>query len=144
MTACHNTLQETEQRSYYVKLESGGLMQLFMTANLLKLDVLDYGRADRDDYVTILWENIQDGLSVASQPDQFAKYSLRIIDHLGAQYDYSSIMHYSATAFSKNGRNTIEPKQAKQLHLCPHKNLFISTAADESKPYNKQSCISHP
>jgi astacin len=32
-----------------------------------------------------------------------------MIDHLGTKYDYGSIMHYSAMAFSKNGQPTIEP-----------------------------------
>ncbi|VDM38779.1 unnamed protein product [Toxocara canis] len=67
----------------------------------------EQSRADRDDYVTIFWENIKDGLA-----DQFDKYSLRVIDHLGTKYDYSSVMHYSTTAFSKNGLPTIQPKQA--------------------------------
>lgn len=34
-----------------------------------------------------------------------------MIDHLGTKYDYGSIMHYSAMAFSKNGKPTIEPIQ---------------------------------
>lgn len=43
--------------------------------------------------------------------DQFDKYSLNMIDHLGTAYDYGSVMHYSPTAFSKNGKPTIEPKK---------------------------------
>lgn len=66
----------------------------------------EQSRADRDDYVNILWENIEIGLQ-----DQFDKYSLNMIDYLGAKYDYSSVMHYGPSAFSKNGKPTIEPKQ---------------------------------
>ncbi|GMT36552.1 hypothetical protein PFISCL1PPCAC_27849, partial [Pristionchus fissidentatus] len=66
----------------------------------------EQSRADRDDYVTINWMNVENGLQ-----DQFDKYSLTMIDHLGTAYDYGSIMHYAKTAFSKNGKPTITPKK---------------------------------
>ena len=46
-------------------------------------------RTDRDDYVIILFENIQDG-----KTSQFWKYGKEFIDSLDVPYDYSSIMHY--------------------------------------------------
>ncbi|KAI1702753.1 astacin (Peptidase family m12A) domain-containing protein [Ditylenchus destructor] len=67
----------------------------------------EQSRADRDQYVTIKWTNVESGLE-----DQFDKYSLNMIDHLGTQYDYGSVMHYGPTAFSKNGLHTIDPNQA--------------------------------
>lgn len=33
-----------------------------------------------------------------------------MIDNQGVGYDYRSVMHYSANAFSKNGQATIDPK----------------------------------
>lgn len=33
-----------------------------------------------------------------------------MIDSQGIGYDYRSVMHYSANAFSKNGQATIDPK----------------------------------
>uniref|UniRef100_A0A0N5AIE8 Metalloendopeptidase n=1 Tax=Syphacia muris TaxID=451379 RepID=A0A0N5AIE8_9BILA len=66
----------------------------------------EQSRADRDDYVVINWSNVESGLQ-----DQFDKYSLNMINHLGTDYDYGSVMHYAPTAFSKNGKPTIEPKK---------------------------------
>jgi len=63
----------------------------------------EQSRYDRDTYVRINYANIQDGKS-----RNFNKYSSSQIQHLGEPYDYTSVMHYSATAFSKNGQKTIE------------------------------------
>uniref|UniRef100_A0A183C2I2 Metalloendopeptidase n=1 Tax=Globodera pallida TaxID=36090 RepID=A0A183C2I2_GLOPA len=63
-------------------------------------------RTDRDEYVNVIWENIDQNLR-----DQFDKYSQNMIDFLGTKYDYGSVMHYGPYAFSKNGRPTIQPKQ---------------------------------
>ncbi|KHN78596.1 Zinc metalloproteinase nas-15 [Toxocara canis] len=66
----------------------------------------EQARADRDNYVTVYYENIQPGME-----SQFHSRPLSEIDHMGTQYDYQSVMHYDTTAFSKNGRPTILPKQ---------------------------------
>nr|AGM32350.1 zinc metalloproteinase [Coptotermes formosanus] len=60
---------------------------------------------ERDDYVTILWENIEEG-----KEHNFDKYDANLITNFGVSYDYGSIMHYGPYAFSKNGLKTIEPK----------------------------------
>lgn len=58
--------------------------------------------------MTIKWENVENGLAGTFTThyfyilvslaygilDQFDKYSLLIIDELGASYDYGSVMHY--------------------------------------------------
>ncbi|RWS07418.1 zinc metalloproteinase nas-4-like protein, partial [Dinothrombium tinctorium] len=66
----------------------------------------EQSRADRDEYVTVLWPNIIKGMEY-----NFDKYNLKYIQHLEEPYDYHSIMHYGAYAFSKRGMRTIEPKQ---------------------------------
>jgi hypothetical protein len=63
----------------------------------------EQSRADRDEYVDILWENI-----VEEHRSQFQKIGLN--GRLQGAYDYDSIMHYHAKAFSKNGGYTILPK----------------------------------
>ncbi|GMT36550.1 hypothetical protein PFISCL1PPCAC_27847, partial [Pristionchus fissidentatus] len=66
----------------------------------------EQSRADRDSYVTIHYENI-----IKNETDQFDKYSLKMITHLGTPYDYGSVMHYKTKGFSLNGERTISPKK---------------------------------
>lgn len=62
----------------------------------------EQSREDRDLYVHVNWDNIQDGMK--------AQFNQRITDgdDIGP-YDYGSIMHYPKWAFSKNGLDTITP-----------------------------------
>jgi hypothetical protein len=60
----------------------------------------EQSRHDRDQHVKIIWENIADDMEY-----NFDKHVLDGED-LG-EYDYNSIMHYPATAFSINGEATI-------------------------------------
>ncbi|XP_045213596.1 astacin-like [Mercenaria mercenaria] len=67
----------------------------------------EQSRTDRDNYVTIHFNNIQKG-----HEGNFNKYQQGYIDMLGQPYDYGSIMHYSAYAFAiDRSKMTIEPKQ---------------------------------
>lgn len=62
----------------------------------------EQSREDRDLYVRIHWENIQDGMK--------AQFNQRITDGDDyGPYDYGSIMHYPSWAFSRNGQDTITP-----------------------------------
>ncbi|XP_022808804.1 zinc metalloproteinase nas-15-like [Stylophora pistillata] len=67
----------------------------------------EQSRPDRDEYVTINWNNI-----VEAEKVNFAKYGPSRINTLGVPYDYRSLMHLDDKAFSKNGEPTIVPKQA--------------------------------
>ncbi|XP_070574185.1 zinc metalloproteinase nas-13-like [Ptychodera flava] len=61
----------------------------------------EQGRTDRDNYVRLIKENM-----IAAYEGQFGK----VLDPLttqGTPYDYDSLMHYSRTAFTKNGGPTI-------------------------------------
>lgn len=67
----------------------------------------EQSRPDRDNYVTIVWDNIVEGNKF-----NFNKYNRGTIDSLGTKYDYGSVMHYGSRAFSKNGRPTIVAKRS--------------------------------
>jgi hypothetical protein len=62
----------------------------------------EQSRADRDLYVRIAWENIDD--------DHRYNFEQHLTDGKDfGEYDYQSIMHYPPDAFSKNGEKTIVP-----------------------------------
>ena len=65
----------------------------------------EQSRADRDDYIRILWQNIESGMEY-----NFDKYSWDEIQNLDTPYDYSSVMHYGTHAFAKGYAPTILPK----------------------------------
>ncbi|XP_054439786.1 meprin A subunit beta [Pteronotus mesoamericanus] len=60
----------------------------------------EQSRSDRDDYVSIIWDRIQSG-----KEHNFNTYDDQVSDTLNVPYDYTSVMHYSKTAF----RNGTEP-----------------------------------
>ncbi|GBN59766.1 Zinc metalloproteinase nas-15, partial [Araneus ventricosus] len=49
----------------------------------------EHSRADRDDYVDVVWDNIVNGMETS-----FEKYRPHEIDTMGLDYDYRSVMHY--------------------------------------------------
>ncbi|XP_073822515.1 seminal metalloprotease 1-like [Musca autumnalis] len=60
--------------------------------------------ANRDEYVFINETNVQDG-----KLHNFNKYDETAVDDFDQGYDYGSVLHYSAYAFSANGEMTIVP-----------------------------------
>merc|ERR1719259_213459 len=79
----------------------------------------EQSRADRDDYIRINWDNIKPGME-----HNFNKYDLNTISHLGKPYDLTSVMHYSANAFSRNGRPTIEVRSGVPVANMGQRNDF--------------------
>ncbi|XP_052889308.1 seminal metalloprotease 1-like [Anopheles moucheti] len=61
--------------------------------------------SDRDEFVDIIWDNIEAGTE-----NNFYIYDSDTVTDFNVRYDYGSVMHYGATAFSKNGELTIVPK----------------------------------
>lgn len=50
--------------------------------------------------------------------NNFEKASTSSTTAYNVEYDYSSVMHYSPTAFSRNGQATIQAKVISQLNSC--------------------------
>lgn len=69
-----------------------------------------HNRPDRDKYVKIMWKNID-----PKWYKEFEKVSPSNFNFLGTPYDYQSIMHYSAGAFTKNGGLTIITKNSESI-----------------------------
>jgi hypothetical protein len=68
----------------------------------------EHSRQDRDQYVRILWENIQ-----AGREHNFDQH-ISDGDDIGV-YDFESVMHYPALAFSKNDQPTIVSKDGQSI-----------------------------
>uniref|UniRef100_A0A3Q1JF40 Metalloendopeptidase n=1 Tax=Anabas testudineus TaxID=64144 RepID=A0A3Q1JF40_ANATE len=71
--------------------------------------VHEQSRIDRDNYVTIMWENIW--------RDRLRNFQKFKTDNLGLPYDYSSIMHFGMYAYSQDGQPTIIAKSSKDVKL---------------------------
>ncbi|GAB1610736.1 zinc metalloproteinase nas-14-like isoform X2 [Argonauta hians] len=69
-------------------------------------------RPDRDNYVYILHQNIPGSVRF-----NFQRYSTSVVNNYGVPYDYTSVMHYGAYAFSTNGRMTIMTKDKRYQYL---------------------------
>ncbi|XP_072128262.1 astacin-like metalloendopeptidase isoform X1 [Mobula birostris] len=92
----------------------------------------EQSRSDRDDYVTILFDNIEDDL----------KFSFNKLDtnNLGTTYDYSSVMHYDKYAFSKNGNITILPKPDPNVSIGQQYGMATLDVDKVNKLYNCKTC----
>jgi len=71
-----------------------------------------HNHADRDHYVTIQWQNITPGAEAAFEkvdPDWFHNHD--------TPYDLQSIVHYDRISFSRNGEDTIVPRNMDYIDL---------------------------
>ncbi|KAJ6649090.1 Zinc metalloproteinase nas-13 [Pseudolycoriella hygida] len=96
-----------------INLESPGCMHIGTVMHEMIHSLGFYheqSRPDRDDYVNIIWENISPGME-----SQFKEYSTSKVTTYGVPYNLQSIMHYGSTAFSKNGKPTIEAKNGGKV-----------------------------
>jgi len=126
-TSCIKFFERTEQVDY-VSIEQlggcwsyvgyfGGMQQLSLGSGCVHKGIIvhelmhtigfmhEQNRPDRNDYVDIHFENIKNGVE-----NNFKLYNSNYITF--GPYDYYSIMHYNSKAFSKNGNETIVPKDS--------------------------------
>lgn len=67
-----------------------------------------HSHIDRDRFIEIKWQNMADGVKT-----NFEKVDPKIFGNFGTAYDLFSVTHYHSTAFSKNGKETIVPRDSK-------------------------------
>lgn len=91
----------------------------------------EQSRHERDDFVTVQWSNILPGTET-----NFEKSEPGVEGGQNVTYDYASVMHYSATAFSSNGGKTIVTKTPGVL--IGQRNGF--SAGDLKKIRNMYNC----
>ncbi|KAK6326643.1 hypothetical protein J4Q44_G00022880 [Coregonus suidteri] len=72
----------------------------------------EQSRYDRDDHVTIVWENIEEG-----KEHNFEKRSASQTSTLGTPYDYTSVMHYGKDDFTNGNGSTIITKQPEYQNV---------------------------
>lgn len=78
----------------------------------------EQNRPDRDDWVDIQFDNIRSGLE-----SNFHKISSFYVTTFDVPYDYNSVMHYNAYAFSKNGEQTIVPLVEREATMGQRKQM---------------------
>nr|XP_027237455.1 blastula protease 10-like [Penaeus vannamei] len=102
----------------------------------------EQNRGDRDGFVQVVAENVMAGVENNFKKENTANY--------GEEYDFSSIMHYSSTAFSKNGGSTIVTLDpAMQVYLGQSDDLSFRDIAIVNHMYGcsdlwSSSCASTP
>lgn len=78
----------------------------------------EQSRKDRDDYVTIIWDNILPNTADLDYSHQFQKYKFGDGDEYTSSLDFGSIMMYGSDYFSKgNGFPTITKKDGSIINV---------------------------
>ncbi|XP_051721879.1 meprin A subunit beta-like isoform X4 [Ctenopharyngodon idella] len=98
----------------------------------------EQSRYDRDDYVTIKFENI-----IKGKESNFNKYSENVTTTQGTPYDYYSVMHYDKNAFSNGNGSTIITKRPEfQDVIGQRMDISEYDAIELNKLYKCNSSIS--
>lgn len=109
---------EVMYSEYCLKIRGAIQHEMFHVLGLFH----EQSRPDRDDYVEILWENIESSkfehfdalmkqtiISIAPHITEyyrnFGKMGYDVVETFDLPYDYNSLMHYPSHAFARPGKN---------------------------------------
>uniref|UniRef100_A0A3Q2PUI3 Metalloendopeptidase n=1 Tax=Fundulus heteroclitus TaxID=8078 RepID=A0A3Q2PUI3_FUNHE len=87
----------------------------------------EQSRSDRDEYVWILFKNIEEGKE--------GNFKKKKTNNLGTPYDFNSVMEYPNKAFSKNGKPTIVAKCDPNLVFGQRIKMDVNDIARVNKLY---------
>ncbi|CAF4220253.1 unnamed protein product [Rotaria sp. Silwood2] len=143
---CIRFRPKTDDDKYFISIKNGSgcssyVGRVFEGGQKVTLQMKSYcvdplgfwheqSRPDRDDYVTIDFNNVEPG-----REHNFNKYSFEVTDTLSLPYDYNSVMHYSKTAFSMNGLPTIVTK-SPNVWIGQRNSLSATDIEEVRKYYN--------
>ncbi|XP_074058170.1 meprin A subunit beta-like [Macrotis lagotis] len=97
--------------------------------------VHEHSRSDRDDYITVMENNIIPGTEA-----YFKSYSDKKIDSLNIPYDYTSLTHYSKNAYPKGLSPTIVTKDPYFMDVIGQRMDF--SAFDVKRVNQRYNCSS--
>uniref|UniRef100_A0A8C5QX77 Metalloendopeptidase n=1 Tax=Leptobrachium leishanense TaxID=445787 RepID=A0A8C5QX77_9ANUR len=88
----------------------------------------EQSRSDRDDYIDIKWEYIEEG--------DWSNFEKLDTENMGLSYDYSSVMHYGKYAYTNtSGKMTLLPKPDPTVEIGQRYGLSSLDIARVSKLY---------
>ncbi|XP_063293891.1 astacin-like metalloendopeptidase [Pelobates fuscus] len=93
----------------------------------------EQSRSDRDDYIDVKWEYIND--------EDRVNFEKMETDNMGLPYDYSSVMHYGKYAYTNtSGQATLIPKPDPSVETGQRYGLSPLDVSRINKLYNCQHC----